>query len=158
MRQSLHIFLIILCLTGCETGVGPASTGTANTLSANPLIPVHDLRNCFSTEGWDAIRNLEYDGYVIIRAFINSDKTLTVDKVVDSYPDDSRNALALKHADQVMLTPTRVGTNTTLHARIYAVFYENPPLPNKGIIFAQQYGVASTVSLGHQVYLRHFMY
>ena len=134
------------------------SDGIVHTLSGNPRIPVDDLREFFERGEWDEVKDAKYDAYVILKGVVEEDRTVTVDQVLDFYPDDSRNDLALKFAKKVEIVANRIGTRVKPRAKVYVVFYEKSLIMNQAMVFAKQQGALPTGQFGHNLYMTKWYY
>ena len=149
---------LLLALAGCKTTMEPLSDEVVHALSGNPRIPVDDLREFFQGGKWDEVKDIKYDAYVILRGTVEEGRSVTVDQVLDFYPDDSRNDLALKFANNVEIVANRIGTRVKPSAKVYVVFYEKSLIMNQAMVFAKQQGALATSQFGHNLYMTKWYY
>ncbi|MFT3830736.1 MAG: hypothetical protein QM691_13620 [Opitutaceae bacterium] len=129
-----------LLLSGCAT-IPPATRSP--TLAGNPDLPSATIALFCSPAEWADLANRPYDGCVILRGAIDDTRHVTGPVVVDRYPDNSRNTLALRLARKATVTPTTIGSHVRPMARIYVLFYERDQKPRRALIFAEQTGTTA---------------
>lgn len=136
---------------GCTTSSPRVS---APSLAGDPRLPADRISRFYSAEEWAKLAEKSYDGCVILRGPIDDNNRVTSPILVDSYPDDERNILALRFARKVKIVPTTTATHVRPMARIYVLFYERDRKPRRAIIYAEQTGVitAPLTSGGDQNY------
>lgn len=158
MRILVVSSCLFFALVGCKTLMEPLSDDVVHTLSGNPRIPVDDLREFFEKGKWEEMKDVEYDAYVILRGAVEEDRSVTVDQILDFYPDDSRNDLALKFAKRAAIVPNRIGTRVKPAAKVYVVFYEKSLIMKQAMVFAKQQGALATDQFGHNLYVTYWYY
>lgn len=122
-----------MLLTACKT----SETYPPNSIAGNRSIPVRELSYCFDSEGWDKIRTAPYDGYVVLRGKI-VDSELKVTGIVESYPDNSRDRLALEFAKELYAREFSLGSRIPTQATVHALFYETGQEPNVAIVYTDR--------------------
>lgn len=152
MKKILSLFLLATLLSGCQTS-SPMREG--NTLVSNTRIPHRLIAGFYEPAQWRNLENLPFDAYVVLRGTVNNDRTVRVNRVLQSYPNDQRIAKAKEMMDLVRLFPNTVGTRVPPSAEIFVVFYETHANPNTALVFARQIGAApsTTGDVGGNLYL-----
>jgi len=156
MKIKPTIILFLLLLNGCQTteeGV------VSNTLLGNPTLPHKEIRSFYSGKQWEEVKSLPYDAYAIFRASVNDDNSVEIRKILSSFPDEERNALAMKFAERANLSPNSIGSHVNPSAKVYVIFYETYSQPNRALVFAKQTGAsAASSSVGGTRYLTMWTY
>jgi len=152
MKPHLHrlALLLLLTLTGCATvHQGPVF----HTLAGNPRLQEDLIREFYTEERWKEVRDTPYDGYVIYRGRIERDRSITPGRIIESYPDKSRDKAALSFGRDILLSPVRAGSRVSPSAEVFVVFYETGIAPNKALVFARQTGAfGASSALGGTIY------
>ena len=144
MEFSVRLFFglgLVLAVAGCTAP--QAGTGVVHTLAGDPRLPEMEIRAFYSELGWRTVKDIPFDGYVVVRASINDDHTLSDLRVYESYPDDSHNELAMTFAQHARLSGTTVGGRTKPNGEIYVVFYETNSSPHRALVFGREIGGAA---------------
>ena len=126
-----------VALLGCATPQRPVAPG-AHTLSGNPRFPAGDMAKFFPPDRWRKLQALEYEGYVIMKAQIKPDGTVTLGREIESYPDTSRSQLARALGQQARLHAATGGSYLDAKAEIYVVFFPRGWDGNVALVFGQQ--------------------
>lgn len=109
-----------------------------HSLNGNIKIPEKEIRGFYSKEAWATIEDAPYDGCVIIRGSVKPNNVFRAGKIIESYPDDSRNKLALKLSKKVKLSSAKVGTRINPTADVYVLFYEENSDKRTALVFGKR--------------------
>ena len=137
MARGLILLFLAGALGGCVSQqLKPAVR--ANTLTGNDRLPHLEMELMSQPKQWELMRNLEYSGYEIIAGQIGDDGHVRITKLVESYPENSRDRLAYALAGKVVLKASIIGTRMPPAAEIYIVFYEKLGDSNLAFVYARQ--------------------
>jgi hypothetical protein len=148
-----HLLFLLFLLSGCSTQ-SSLQVVAARSLAGNPRLPGSVIAHFYTGSGWDTVKNLPYDAFVILRGDIQPDRHIKISRIVESFPDDSRIALAREYSRHARITPVTVGTHVHPMAEVYVIFYDTAPGRRQALVFADQVGnPAATDSFGGRGYL-----
>ncbi|MDF9827157.1 hypothetical protein M2103_000785 [Ereboglobus sp. PH5-5] len=154
MRNTINALLIssvLFALAGCQSS---SSKPTPVTLATNPKAPNDLIQMFYGGAQWNRIKDMQYDGFVVMRGIIADNRTIPNPRIVKSFPDDSRNERALEFAKEIRLTPVTVGGRVRGAGEIHVYFYETKIPPREALVIAkQQDTVGPTASAGGTFYL-----
>ncbi|WP_152032838.1 hypothetical protein [Ereboglobus luteus] len=149
--NALLISTVLLALAGCQSS---SSKPTPVTLATNPNSPNNLIQQFYGTAQWNRIKDMKYDGFVIMRGVIADNRTIPNPRIIKSYPDNSRDMMALDFAKDIRITPVTVGGRIRGSGEIYVYFYETKLPPREALVIAkQQDTIGPTVSIGGTFYL-----
>ncbi|MCG8525019.1 MAG: hypothetical protein MI748_01475 [Opitutales bacterium] len=152
----LSIFLILLC--SCAT-TQSSSKYPSNSLGGNSAIPDKNLIGFYGRKQWKEMRNIPYDGYIVMSGSVDRHENFHIDEIKEAYPDDSRNKIALQFANGIKASNLNAGSRIKARIRVYVVFYETFSSPNRAIVFTHKSGTsAPTESIGGSSYIRIWTY
>lgn len=139
MVVKLIVASLLLLLGGCSSGSQDGSyvASVSPNLAANRRLPSAQIEKFYSPIQWAKIREMNYRGYVVAEGEIAGNR-LEVRKLRESFPDNSRDALALTMLKDVELKASTVGTNITPRGLAYVIFYERNIDGDLALIFAKQ--------------------
>jgi hypothetical protein len=137
MTVRMLFCLASLLLCGCTSNVGPGVPAVP-TLAGDRRLPAGDIERFFSPTQWQKLRDLGYDGFVIMDAQVRADGSLRVGKVRDSYPDASWHTLARQFGEEARLRAASVGSHIDPPAEVFVVFFKRAFDGNLALIFARQ--------------------
>lgn len=139
IRLKYLVVPLLMAVAGCAAD--PArlarSVGRPLTLTSDARLPAVELREFYSPTLWGRIRDEQFTGFVIVEADV-SENRLLVRRLVESFPDGSRNQLALRLLQGVELKVSTIGTNLPPRAVAYVVFYEKNLDGDLALIYAKQ--------------------
>ena len=151
----IHLLLIILPLllaAGCTTATS-SSKAPAWTLEDNAKAPCKIIEEFYGAAQWNEIKKLKYDGYVEIRGTVLRDRTISLGKIIEAFPDDSRNERAKVFSRSIRLSPVSVGSHMSANASVFVFFYESNLKPRQALVVAVQDTPPTTLSYGGTIYM-----
>ena len=137
MRLSIAVVVFIMCVTGCATR-DEVRAVRPSTLAGDPRFPARDIEGMFTPAQWRKLRDLEYVACVRLEAQIRADGSVSLDKVLEIFPDASWFELARGYLGAVELRAASVGSRLSPRAEIYVVFFKRALDGNLALIFARQ--------------------
>lgn len=137
IRFKTAICIWVLTVLGCASTQSVVPPTTHN-LAGSPGLPLNDIETFFSPAHWQKLRQLDYEGYVAIRAEILSDGSVKLRKIIESFPDTSWNDRAYELGRQVTLRATKGASQINETAEIYVVFFKRGPDGNLALVFGRQ--------------------
>jgi len=129
--------IFTLLLASCASGV-PRQSVEAHTLETIRGLPTQDIEKLFSASEWQKLRRLEYEAFVLMDAEIRADGSLRLQRVRESFPDDSWQPLAKSFAAEAKLRAATVGSHLAPGAQVVVVFFKPALDGNLALIFARQ--------------------
>ncbi len=148
---AMAVSLIAFAVSGCQHA---GSKNPPMTLDSNPDAPKDAIQKFYGTEQWNYVKNLKYDAFVILRGYVSSNYTIPNARIIKSFPDTTRDALAREFSKDIRLTPVTVGGRIRAAAEIYVYFYESGLNPRQALVIAkQQSSIGPTASVGGDLYL-----
>jgi len=142
-----HLAATMLVFSGCAAQ--PTTVGQ-DTLLSNPTIPTADLQSLYSDQRWSSVEHRRYDGYVLMQASAGDDSSVKIERVIESYPDHSRDSMAVAFGSRVKVDASRVGLYLAPSVRVYAVFYSGPLNSHTALVFpVLQASAIPTRTSGH---------
>ena len=157
MKLSLLLLSSVILLSGCVSRVSVLKP-PANTLIGNDRLPHEEMGRLSQPSQWELIRDLEYSGYAIMEGRVDDDGQVRVTRMVERYPDDSRNQLAYALGNTVVIHAATIGTKMGPKALVYIVFYEKLSGRNLAFIFAKQVDFSAPGVSGVASYLNTVTY
>lgn len=124
MKRCVLMLLVSAALGACMTH-GPRAHVEMHSLGGNKRLPSEWIRAFYSEKEWLKLRDTRYDGYVVLRVQIQKDRTVSNLRVLESYPDHSRDVSAVNFAKSTRLFAPRVASRTAPSGEVYVVFYES---------------------------------
>ncbi|PTY08455.1 hypothetical protein DB347_02415 [Opitutaceae bacterium EW11] len=101
------------------------------------------LQGYYTAAEWSALKDVRFDGYVILRGALNHDGSVHSPASFISYPDHSRDEMAVSFSKRIRLKPTQVGSHISPWAEIYVVFYESGRKPSEALVYGEQIGATA---------------
>ena len=155
--RRLCFLLLAAVLTGCA-GRPVAILPSVHTLTGNDRLPHAEMEKLSQSRQWALMRNLEYSGYVIMEGRIDEDDRVHVSKLSESYPDNSRDRLALALGNKTVIHARNIGSRIEAKAEVYVIFYEKLNDANLAFIYARQVDYMATEGSGAACYLNTVTY
>jgi len=129
-------FVLFAAAPGQSAQSSPAPG--APTLRQSPRLPSEEISEFYSSEKFAVLRDVSYKGYVMFEAVALPDQTIRIDRVVESYPDHSRDTAAKSLAGLARIAAHTVGSHLPPHIEVYVIFYPSPGRPESALIFARE--------------------
>ena len=157
MKPGILLLLLAIVLSGCVASSSNRNR-PANTLIGNDRLPHEEMGKISQARQWMLIRDLEYTGYVIMEGQIGEDGQVSVRKIVESYPGNSRDRLAYALGNNAVIHAATTGTKMIPKAMIYVIFYERLSDRNLAFIYAKQVDYSAPGISGIASYLNTVTY
>ncbi len=128
-------------LAGCTAGPVKPVTGSAAkpTLGTSDYLPKDAIeRIMHSPRQWGYLRDLTYEGYVVLSGEIGDDGMVAVHRITRCYPDNSRDAMARALAQGIYIRAASAGSSIPPNAEIYVIFYGEMFEGQVAVVFAKQ--------------------
>jgi hypothetical protein len=133
----LRAGILVSLLAGCATG--PAeSPQKSNTLAGNDQLPWAEIGGLFTPDQRRKISHLKYTGYVVMTGEVDGDNKVRVGKIIESWPDHSRDQLARTFGTGVIVHASSTGSHVPPQADVWVIFYEKMWEGNLAVIFARE--------------------
>lgn len=149
MDRLLNFFAGLALITGLLAGC--ASESPAPKSAA--VIPWDDIKTLLNPRQRTTLESLQYTGYVILDAWVQDDGIVRVNRVTESFPDGSRDALAVAFAKKAVIRTQVLGSRISPTAVVYVVFYDHKLEGDIALTFARPREWAGTVRPGSDYYL-----
>jgi hypothetical protein len=119
-------------LCGCaSTALTHKASGEADTLEYNRRIPASLIEDYYGVDKWDEVKKEKYDAYVILEGSAMSDHSVVLRRIVESYPDDSHNQLAVEFCKGVKTASSSVSSRISPSVNMYVIFMRLVGSPKK---------------------------
>jgi hypothetical protein len=128
--------LIPLLFVGC---VSEQSNLYINprTLGGSIVFPRDEIAEFYGSKAWQSVRSQEYSGYVIMTGLVDPYGEVGDLRIVQSFPDASRDRLARQLAKDVKIQSLRIDSAIWPAAEVYVIFYESFQ-ENRAVIYAKR--------------------
>lgn len=137
MNGRFLILLAALALAGCASEIVHVD-GARHSIATNSRMPLSDMEAFIAPEEWHRLRDLEYVRFAVMTAAIQTDGSVKVGAVTESYPDDSWNQLAQSFGREVVLRTNATGSMLNKRGEIYVVFFKSEIRGNLVLVFGRQ--------------------
>lgn len=153
LKKALILILVAAAtaaMTACST------TGAKNhTLLGNSTFPANSIAAYYDKEKWDDIKNLPYSAYVIISASPGAYNSLKNLRVVENYPDSTRDEIAVQYAQGLPVSSvSTVSSRVPPQIDVYVIFYDRRKGGQAVVYAKQKESISVTRSVGGIEYLR----
>ncbi|MBI3886788.1 MAG: hypothetical protein HY302_13815 [Opitutae bacterium] len=131
-------------LAGCSSSPTVPTQIDAPTpsLASDKRLPAAEIQSFYSPILWAKLRGEPFKGFVVAEGDVQGSR-FVARRILESYPDGSRNGLALGFLTNVALNVSTVGTNLQPKAMAYVVFYEGNFDGDMALIYAKQVGYSA---------------
>jgi hypothetical protein len=134
IMKQLCLCALALLLASCSSPKPSAAYGP-DTLGGNRKIQSEVLQDLFTPDEWKDLLARPYAGFVILRGMIAEDGHVANPKIFQSYPDGSRDKMALEFGPNWKIRIPTINSRMPHLAEIYVVFYEGTKFTRKAIVF-----------------------
>lgn len=139
-------------LGGCasETSVPPSRSALSR--GADP-VPWQEIESILNPRQSRTLESLKYTGYVVMDGWIDEDGTVKISRIVESFPDQTRDQLARAFGRKAVIHTPTSASMIKPSAVIYVVFYGRAIEGDIALTFARRPGSAFDRHTGEGYYL-----
>ena len=155
-------FILVIGISTCAfagcTSERRQTVVETHTLAGTPHLPLGDMETLFSPGKWARLRDLEYERYVTIEAEIQSDGTVKLGRVIESFPDASWIGSARNFGQKVELRADGLGSHLNPRAEIVVVLFKPVLEGNLVLVFGRQVEEPAVGMTKRAMYINTFIY
>lgn len=120
-------------------------------LTSDLRLPAAEIQSFYTPILWAKLRGEPFKGFVVAEGDVQGSR-FVARRILESYPDSSRNRLAFGFLTNVVLNVSTVGTNLQPKAVAYVIFYERNFDGDLALIYAKQVGYSAPGVTGFAKY------